>query len=112
MNMLHASGRTTLTFVGPEDLRRDLVHFGILWRRPRQLEPDRSAMDTMPDTNAVPLAGLPMEGLPDCLRHTGIAIIDVAKFVVDRHIIDHHLRPVIFFHIELIASGGRCLNFS
>ncbi len=32
LNMLHAAGRTTLTFVGPEDLRRDLVHFGIVWR--------------------------------------------------------------------------------
>ena len=83
--------------MGPEDLRRDLVHFGILWRRPRQLKPDRSAMDTMPDTNAVPLAGLPMEGLPDCLWRTGIAIIEVAKFVVDRHIIDHTCVPSSFF---------------
>jgi hypothetical protein len=68
LNMLHASGRATLTFVGPEDLRRDLVHFWILWRRPRQLEPDRSAMDTVTDADAVPLPGLPAKRLAGWLR--------------------------------------------
>lgn len=112
LNVLHAAGRATWTFVGPEDLRRDLVHFGILWRRPRQLEPDRSAMDTMPDTNAVPLASLPMERLPDSHWRTGIALVVVIEPIMDRHVIDHHLRPVVVLHIELVASGGRCLNFS
>ena len=105
MNMLDAAGRTA-TLVGSKILPGDLVHFGIFWRGPRQLEPDRSAMDTVPDTDAIPLPCRPVERASNRDRRAGIALVVMVQPVVDRHVVDHHLRPIVVLDVKLITP--RC----